>query len=122
MRLIDADVLKSMVTEGTDRAPEGIQTLYIECVQKIVQAVVECIDKIPIVDVVPMDYHKNCLMLAKSEKIRHGRWQHLGGDEWSCTVCGEIIHTEGSWEKPTSKYCCECGTKMDAGQEGENDG
>lgn len=34
MKLIDADVLKSMVTEGTDRAPEGIQTLYIECVQK----------------------------------------------------------------------------------------
>lgn len=32
MRLIDADVLKSMVTKRTDRAPKGIQTLYIECV------------------------------------------------------------------------------------------
>lgn len=122
MRLIDADVLKSMLTGWEIRATGGMQTLYIECVQKIIQAVVECIDKIPTADVVPMDYHKNCLMLAKSKEVRHGRWQHLGGDEWSCTVCGEIIHTEGSWEKPTRKYCCECGTKMDAGQEGENDG
>ena len=54
-------------------------------------------------------------MLEKSEVVKHGRWQHLGGDEWSCTVCGNIIYTEGSWEKPTSKYCCECGAKMDGG-------
>lgn len=25
---------------------------------------------------------------------------------------GILIHTEGSWEKPTSKYCRECGAKM----------
>lgn len=50
--------------------------------------------------------------------VRHGRWAHLGGDEWCCTQCGDVIHTEGSWEKPTKKYCNECGAKMDA--EGNN--
>lgn len=48
--------------------------------------------------------------------VRHGEWSHLGGDEWCCTVCGEVIHTEGSWEKPTKKYCNECGAKMDGGK------
>lgn len=50
-----------------------------------------------------------------AEPVRHGRWEHLGGDEWCCTVCGEVIHTEGSWEKPTRKYCHECGAKMGGG-------
>lgn len=49
-----------------------------------------------------------------AEPVRHGRWAHMGGDEWYCTVCTEVIHTEGSWEKPTDKYCHECGAKMDA--------
>lgn len=50
-----------------------------------------------------------------AEPVRHGKWRHLGGDEWCCTVCGEVIYTEGSWEKPTRKYCHECGAKMDKG-------
>lgn len=41
-----------------------------------------------------------------------GKWAHLGGDEWCCTVCGNVIHTEGSWEKPIKKFCDECGTRM----------
>lgn len=48
-----------------------------------------------------------------AEVVRHGRWVHLGGDEWCCAVCGEVIHTEGSWEKPTFNYCHNCGAKMD---------
>lgn len=48
-----------------------------------------------------------------AQPVRHGKWRHLGGDEWCCTVCGEVIYTEGSWEKPTHKYCHECGAKMD---------
>lgn len=48
-----------------------------------------------------------------AEPVRHGRWVHLGGDEWCCTQCGEVIYTEGSWEKPTKKICNECGAKMD---------
>lgn len=46
-------------------------------------------------------------------KQKHGQWLHLGGDEWCCTVCGEVVTTEGSWVKPTKKYCDECGAKME---------
>lgn len=45
--------------------------------------------------------------------VIHGKWAHLGGDEWCCTNCGFVITTEGSWEKPTDKYCSNCGAKMD---------
>lgn len=55
------------------------------------------IDKEPAADVAP---------------VRHGEWWHLGGDEWCCTNCGNVIHTEGSWERPEKKYCDECGAKM----------
>ena len=61
-------------------------------------AIIECLKKEPTVDAV---------------EVVHGRWAHLGGDEWCCTACGEVIHTEGSWEKPSKKYCNECGAKMD---------
>lgn len=44
--------------------------------------------------------------------VAHGHWVHLGGDEWCCSNCGDVIHTEGSWERPTGKYCAECGAKM----------
>lgn len=47
--------------------------------------------------------------------VVHGRWAHLGGDEWCCPVCGFVITTEGSWDKPTKKYCEDCGAKMDGG-------
>lgn len=45
--------------------------------------------------------------------VVHGRWVHLGGDEWCCSACGFVIATEGSWDKPTKKYCEDCGAKMD---------
>lgn len=48
----------------------------------------------------------------EAEPVRHGEWEHLGGDEWCCTVCENVITTEGSWEKPTQKFCDECGAKM----------
>lgn len=35
--------------------------------------------------------------------VVHTRWAHLGGDEWCCPVCGFVITTEGSWDKPTKK-------------------
>lgn len=50
--------------------------------------------------------------------VVHGRWAHLGGDEWCCTACGEVIHTEGSWEKPDKKYCYECGADMRGDEDG----
>ena len=47
--------------------------------------------------------------------VVHTRWAHLGGDEWCCPVCGFVITTEGSWDKPTKKYCENCGAKIDGG-------
>lgn len=47
-------------------------------------------------------------------------WAHLGGDEWCCPVCGFVITTEGSWDKPTKKYCEDCGAKMDGGDDNAN--
>ena len=45
-----------------------------------------------------------------------GKWVHLGGDEWCCSACGEVEHTEWSWEHPLRdygwKYCHTCGAKM----------
>ena len=55
------------------------------------------------------------LTAADVEPVRHGRWEHLGGDECCCSVCGFVITTEGSWDNPTRKYCEECGAKMDGG-------
>lgn len=55
-------------------------------------------DSIPTADVAP---------------VIRGRWVHLGGDEWCCSACGFVISTEGSWEKPTKKYCEDCGAKME---------
>lgn len=49
--------------------------------------------------------------------VVHGRWAHLGGDEWCCSACGFVISTEGSWDKPTKKYCEDCGARMDGGTE-----
>ena len=49
--------------------------------------------------------------------VVHTRWAHLGGDEWCCPVCGFVITTEGSWDKPTKKYCEDCGAKMDGGSD-----
>lgn len=62
------------------------------------QDIIDLINNQPTVDAVPMV---------------HGRWAHLGGDEWCCSVCGFIITTEGSWDKPTKKYCEDCGAKME---------
>ena len=53
------------------------------------------------------------LPTADVAPVVHGRWAHLGGDEWCCSVCGFVITTEGSWDKPTQKYCENCGAKMD---------
>ena len=54
--------------------------------------------------------------------VVHTRWAHLGGDEWCCPVCGFVITTEGSWDKPTKKYCEDCGAKMDGDRKDGGDG
>ena len=57
------------------------------------------------------------LPAADVAPVVHSRWAHFGGDEWGCPVCGFVITTEGSWDKPTKKYCENCGAKMDGGAE-----
>ena len=86
-RLIDADELKEL----RDKYIRGEVQFNDEY---------DLIDKCPTIDAVP---------------VVHGRWAHLGGDEWCCSVCGFVITTEGSWDKPTKKYCEDCGAKMDGG-------
>lgn len=48
-------------------------------------------------------------------EVVHAKWSHSGGDEWFCTNCCNVIHTEGSWEKPERKFCDECGAEMSGG-------
>lgn len=59
---------------------------------------------------------------ADVASVVHTRWAHLGGDEWCCPVCGFVITTEGSWDKPTKKYCEDCGAKMDGERKDGGDG
>ena len=57
----------------------------------------------------------NTINSIPSEKVKpivYGEWAYLGGDEWCCTNCGNVIFTEGSWEEPTQKFCDECGADM----------
>lgn len=51
--------------------------------------------------------------VADVAPVVHGRWVHLGGDEWCCSACGFVITTDGSWDKPTKKYCEDRGAKID---------
>lgn len=86
---IEKQAVEDMI-ENAHLIPEGEYCGY--CTEDI------DINSIPVADVAP---------------VRHGRWAHLGGDEWCCTNCGNVINTEGSWEQPYQKYCDECGAKMD---------
>ncbi len=62
------------------------------------------------------------LPAADVAPVVYGRWAHLGGDEWCCSACGFVITTEGSWDKPTKKYCEDCGAKMDGERKDGGDG
>lgn len=53
--------------------------------------------------------------------MQQARWAHLGGDEWCCSACGFVITTEGSWDKPTKKYCEDCGARMDGDDDAKAD-
>ena len=62
------------------------------------------------------------LPVADVAQVVYGRWEHLGGDEWCCSACGFVLTTEGSWDKPTKKYCEDCGAKMDGERKDGGDG
>lgn len=53
--------------------------------------------------------------------VVRARWAHLGGDEWCCPACGSVITTDGSWDKPTKKYCEDCGARMDGDDDAKAD-
>lgn len=93
MRLIDAD---NALAEYIDREEALLKLMQDGCLASSI----ESIKNVPAADVAP---------------VVHSRWAHIGGDEWCCPVCGFIITTEGSWDKPTKKYCEDCGAKMDGG-------
>ena len=52
--------------------------------------------------------------LEAKEDVK-GEWIHCGNDEWFCSECGNFISTEGSWERPSQKFCDECGADMRGG-------
>lgn len=89
MRLIDADGLSENIYDNVSTPCEDAVAAKEDCLRAIEVA--------PTIDAVP---------------VIHGRWAHLGGDEWCCSACGFVITTEGSWDKPTKKYCEDCGAKM----------
>lgn len=71
-----------------------------------IESVLEYVENLPAADVAP---------------VVHGEWVHLGGDEWCCSACGFVITTEGSWDKPTKKYCEDCGARMDGDSDAKAD-
>ena len=71
-----------------------------------IESVLEYVENLPAADVAP---------------VVHGEWVHLGGDEWCCSACGFVITTEGSWDKPTKKYCEDCGARMDGDSDAKTD-
>lgn len=69
-------------------------------------------------DVIDVTQCKKCFYAhhhSKANSIaerKHGEWKHDIGDKWYCSYCLNVIHTDGSWEKPTDKFCKECGADM----------
>lgn len=87
MRLIDADLLMSDISWYDHH----------ETVDISVSRVLRDIKNQPTVEAKP---------------VVHGEWVHSFGDEWKCSECGDVICTEGSWDKPKAKFCEECGADM----------
>lgn len=81
----------------------------------------EYIERAVVIDLITRRYENpeictqeiNSIPAADVAPVVRTRWAHLGGDEWCYPVCGFVITTEGSWDKPTKKYCEDCGAKMD---------
>ena len=82
----------------TDTAYKVLTEYYHHKTKSQHEALKEALSRVPAADV---------------QEVKHGRWEHLGGDEWFCTACIHVITTEGSWERPWQKYCEECGASMD---------
>ena len=115
MRLIDADAL-----------PQRKYFRYVD--HKLEYVIpVECIDNAPTIEpptklVTEVRVEAEKVVQRIKEELedcqncehrrKHGEWKHDIGDKWYCSCCFNVIHTEGSWEKPTKKFCVECGADM----------
>lgn len=76
MRLIEADKLQEFPIRANRCDKEHANKHFINGIE----SVLEYAENLPAADVAP---------------VVHGRWMHLGGDEWCCSVCGFVITTEG---------------------------
>ena len=101
---------------------------YIEC-ERIRKAIVgACLmnQNCPMFIAAKIDQMIDCEPTADVAPVVHGSWDgtadgyadgELVYDMWSCSVCG--FDADGADEKPTWKYCPNCGAKMD-GKERQN--
>ena len=95
------------MAEYIDREKAYEAVLFATCGSGYQYEATYAIDRIPEADVAP---------------VVHGSWDgaadgyadgELVYDMWSCSVCG--FDADGADEKPTWKYCPNCGAKMDGG-------
>lgn len=54
--------------------------------------------------------------------VVQGKWiPYYGGQNYKCSVCNEISYLSLKNGKPSARYCLNCGSKMDGGeQDGSN--
>lgn len=117
MAMLDSADAIAIMENWTESTGARIEFAYAQYVNKKVLKLWLMPDFLPKKDVEPeMD-----VFGADREPVVHTRWAHIGGDEWCCPVCGFVITTEDSWDKPTKKYCENCGAKMDGGADNEAD-
>lgn len=64
---------------------------------------------------VPLEYIKQ-MPTIEAELVRHGRWIEESPNEYYCSYCGKYAPIEKNMRHcDCSKWCKECGTKMDGG-------
>lgn len=107
MRAIDADKIKQRLQEHHDfyaNAYGGYKNLPVKEKARV-DEITSCISEVvnaPTLDVAP---------------VRHGEWilRHIGaGHYWECSVCHK---NPCIYVTKDTKFCPNCGAKMDAGQE-----
>lgn len=121
MRLIDAEgvykILESCeIRKATIGNPLTDWEYGYTCGIERAESEIECA---PTVDAIPVEWIKK---YAEEHRAYIHEFRNMlvewaeRKEEWCCSACGEIEHTEGSWEHPLKdrewKYCRTCGAKM----------
>ena len=99
MRLIDADEVQKII--------DHVRTKYKDSYNmrnKVTQLFWDTIRYI--------EKKVRAIPTVEAKPVVHGEWVHSFGDEWCCSACGDVICTEGSWDKPKANFCEECGADM----------